>query len=107
MLNQILKNMNMRILEFKKTNHFLFIQWDRVIEDHLLYKVLPLVKCNRNQKDIIVVNPSFLKTRGVAKNNRASLILIIKEKLLITGYWCSDPIYLSKKETTANFQYLN
>jgi hypothetical protein len=99
--------MREQILEFTKTDHFLLSQWDRAIEDHLLYKVLPLVKCNRNQKDIIVVNPSFLKTRGVAKNNRASLILIIKEKLLITGYWCIDPNYLSKKETTANFQYLN
>lgn len=99
--------MRNQILNFYLTDHFLYRTWDRGIEKALLYKVLPFVNCHENQKDIVIVNPSFLKTKGATKNKRASLILIIKEKLLITGYWCRDPNYLSKKETSANFLYLN
>lgn len=33
--------MNKQILEFKKTDHFMFKQWDRNIDDKMLYSILP------------------------------------------------------------------
>jgi len=98
--------MKNKILEFKKTNHFLLSQWDRSIEDQILYKILPFVECTECDKDVVLVLPSFLKKRAIEKDEESCLVLIIKGSLIITGFWCYQPNYLFKKEKEAHFQVL-
>ena len=98
--------MSNRILEFIKTNHFLYSQWDRSIDDAMLYKKLPQVECNKCFKDVVVVMPSFLTKKGILKNERECLIIIFKNKLLLTAYWCDHPNYIFKKEKKGHFQIL-
>jgi hypothetical protein len=98
--------MNKSVLEFKKTDHFLHSQWNRSIDDKLLYKTLPFVDCTNYEKDVVIVWPSFLKTKGIDKGAENCLVLIVKKKLLLTGYWCDHPNYLFKKEKDAHFQLL-
>jgi hypothetical protein len=98
--------MKNRILEFRKTDHFLYRQWDRGIEDKILYKILPYVECTYYEKDVILIQPSFLKRKGL-KDEQNSLVIIIKGNFLISAYWCKDPNYLFKKEKNSHFQQLN
>lgn len=98
--------MNTKILEFRKTEHFLFCQWDRKIDDQMLYKILPYVKCTQCEKDVVLVLPSFLKKKNLGKDDNTCLILIMKRNLIITGYWCDHPNYLFNKEKGAHFQIL-
>lgn len=98
--------MTCQILEFRKTDHFLLSQWNRSIDDKLLYKVLPFVECTHCEKDIVLVLPSFLDKKGIAKDGETCLILIIKSNLILTGYWCDNPNYLFKKEKNVHFQVL-
>lgn len=99
--------MNKQILEFRKTDHFLFSQWDRSIDDQLLYKVLPFVECTKCCKDVIIVKPSFLKNRDIKARKNDCLIVIATYNVLITTYWCNHPDYLYNKEKNAHFQILN
>lgn len=72
---------------FSKTDHFVFRQWDRSIEDCIVAKVYPSVQCvSKNKKEVVFVMPSFLRQKGVSKDTKC-LILIIRGKYLITGYW--------------------
>ena len=98
--------MNKQILEFKKTDHFMFKQWDRNIDDKMLYSILPYVKCTKCEKDIVLVLPSFLKRKGLSIDDIQCLILITKRNLLLTGYWCDHPNYLFTKEKDSHFQLL-
>ena len=98
--------MTTQILEFKKTNHFLLSQWDRSIDDQLLYKVLPFVKCTKCEKDVVFVMPSHLQKKGIAKDDKQCLILVIKQKLLLTAYWCDHPNYLFNQKEIPHFQIL-
>lgn len=98
--------MNKQILEFRKTDHFLFSQWDRKIDDQMLYKILPFVECTECEKDVVFVLPSFLYIKGLRKDNKTCLILIIKKNRILTGYWCNHPNYLFKKEKNVHFQIL-
>lgn len=81
-------------------------QWNRSIDDQLLYKVLPYVECTKCEKDVVFVMPSFLKKKCMGKDDVKCLILIIKGKLLITAYWCDRPNYLFNKNEKAHFQIL-
>lgn len=98
--------MTTQILNFKKTDHFLHSQWNRSINDQTLYKILPLLECTSGKKDVIIASPSFLKQKGVSKNRHESLIIISKQNILLTCYWCHNPKYLYSTEPHINFQYL-
>jgi hypothetical protein len=98
--------MNRNLLEFKKTDHFLFHQWNRSIEDQMLYKILPFVECTKCEKDVVFVMPSFLSKKGMSKDDKQCLILVIKGNLLVTGYWCDHPNYLFNKKDKVHFQIL-
>jgi hypothetical protein len=98
--------MNKQILEFRKTTHFMFSQWDRSIDDQILNKILPYVECSECEKDIVLVLPSFLKRKGVARDDETCLVLIVKKNLILRGYWCDHISYLFSKEKNAHFQIL-
>ncbi len=98
--------MNSQLLEYRRTNHFLFNQWNRNIDDSILHKVLPYINCSKCEKDVIIVMPSFLKKKGVEKDDETCLILIAKKNLIVTGFWCDHPNYLFKKEKSSDFQII-
>lgn len=98
--------MTKQILEFKKTDHFMFSQWNRKIDDKTLYSILPFVECTKCEKDVVFVLPSFLIRKGISTDPNQCLILIAKRKLLLTGYWCDHPNYLFNKEKNSHFQIL-
>lgn len=98
--------MTTQILNYKKTNHFLFSQWDRSINDQILQKILPFLECISCKKDVIIVSPNFLKRKGIFRKGHESLIIITKQNLLITCYWCNHPDYLLSTEPYAHFQKL-
>jgi hypothetical protein len=105
--NNLINNiMTTKILDFRKTDHFLLSQWDRTIDDHLLHKILPFVDCTFCEKDIVFVMPSFLKKKKIIKNDKQCLILVIKHKSLITAYWCDEPNYLFNKKEAVHYQIL-
>ena len=55
---------------------------------------------------MVLVLPSFLKKKGVAKDDTHCLVLVVNYNRLLTGYWCNQPNYLFEKEGHAHFQIL-
>jgi hypothetical protein len=104
--NQFNSIMTTKILDFKKSDHFLHSQWDRTIDDQLLLKILPFLDCTFFEKDVVFVMPSFLKKKRVIKSDKLCLIIIIKQKLLVTAYWCDHPNYLFNKKEVVHYQIL-
>ncbi|WP_298393699.1 hypothetical protein [Flavobacterium sp.] len=98
--------MTTKILDFKKSDHFLHSQWDRTINDELLLKILPYVGCTFCEKDVVLVMPSFLKKNRVLKSDKMCLIIIIKQKLLVTAYWCDHPNYLFNNQDKVHYQLI-
>ncbi len=78
--------MNTTILNYKKTKHFMYRQWDRNITDHLLYRVLPLL--NETQPNIKVLFWVDLHKLKVPPPSRYSKLgLVIKNQVLISCFW--------------------
>lgn len=98
--------MTTQILGYRKTDHFLYRQWDRSIHDQILYKILPYIQCTNCTKDIIIVSASFLKRNGVKVKENKSLVIIASKNVLSTCYWCDYPEYLLIKEPYSHFQKL-
>lgn len=85
--------MNKKILEYRKTAHFLFRQWERGITDLLLYSVLPFASSKEKDTLILLVEKSVLSKNHKnlqVKNLKKYLALIIKEKTLNTCFWCQS-----------------
>lgn len=95
-----------QILDFYLSHHFMERGWDRNIDKIILYKLLPYVESCKSEKKLVVFTPSFYNAKGVKGKVNQCLVLIIKNKLIITGYWCDNPNYLFKKEREAEFQWL-
>lgn len=98
--------MTTQILNFRKTDHFLYSQWGRKIDDQVLYKVLPFVECTKCCKDVIIVRPTFLRRKGINAKSNESLVIIANRNILVTCYWCEHADYLYSKESYAHFQEL-
>lgn len=99
--------MKIRLLNFRKTDHFYFRQWDRNIDDQMLCKILPYVECSECVKDVIIAHPTFLRRRGINAKSNECLVVIISHNVLITCYWCNDIDYLYSKDAHAHFQELS
>jgi hypothetical protein len=98
--------MTTKILNFRKTDHFLYRQWDRKVDDILLGKILPYVNGKKNEKEVTIVFSSFLKKSKIKNKNNNCFILITKGAVILTCYWCDNPEYLYYKEKNAKFQIL-
>lgn len=98
--------MTKQLLEYHKTDHFMLSQWDRGIGDELLYKVLPFISEAKENKKIAIFIPSFLGTKGIDVPKKDCLVIVLKQKLLKTAFWCDHPNYLFLKEKDAAFQIL-
>ena len=95
-----------QILEFYLTHHFMLQGWDRSIDTSLLYKVLPVVSVSKEEKKLAIVTPSFLTQRGISIKANLCLVIVLKQKLLKTAFWCDHPNYLFKKEKNSDFQII-
>jgi hypothetical protein len=95
--------MDKRIFEFRKTNHFLYSQWQRKIADTDLKRILPFIHPDKELKSVAIIKPTFFERRNLFGGKEECLILIIKQTLLITIYWCFDPNYLFKTEKKVRF----
>ena len=95
-----------RILEFYLTDHFMLKGWDRKIDKSILYKLLPFVNSSAEDKKIVVITPAFYISKGIDGKTNQCLVLVLKQKLIITGFWCGHPNYLFKKDRGADFQWL-
>lgn len=80
--------------------------WDRSIDISALKKLLPYVIASNSEKKLIVITPAFYKTKGIEGKPHHCLVLVLKQKLIKTVYWCDHPNYLFKKERNAEFQWL-
>jgi hypothetical protein len=98
--------MRAQILEFYLSHHFMYQGWDRSIDKQLLYRLLPYVKLSESEKKIVVFTPSFYNSKNVTGKDGKCLVLVLKQKLIKTGFWCDHPNYLFRKEPKAEFQWL-
>jgi hypothetical protein len=98
--------MSNKILEFTLSHHFMLQGWDRSIDKPMLYKLLPHVEVSKADKKVVVFAPSFYTSKGIEGRANHCLVLVIKQKLLKTGFWCDHPNYLFKTERQADFQWL-
>ena len=98
--------MQNQILQFYLSHHFMLRGWDRSIDKPLLYKVLPFVECTKCEKDVVFLLPSFLQKKGIAKDDKNCLLLVLSGKLIVTAYWCKDPNYIFDKNDNPHFQLL-
>jgi hypothetical protein len=101
--------MNFPFMDFFLTHHAQYRLWDRSVEIELVNKIVTKLNIKQNQKTIVIAKPSFIGNLAPAKSKSESecFVLILKDKGLITTFWCSDPEYLFAKEgQTSNFKLL-
>lgn len=96
-------NMNNKICNFFKTDHFLFRQWDRGIEDLILENVLAQLKPPTDEL-IIIVSRGYLRKFSAKKTKE--LVIVAYGKSLITYYYC-DVSELFKKRNKVQYIFIN
>jgi len=80
--------------------------WDRSIDAQLLYKILPHVSVSNEEKKFAIITPSFLLDKGVSAKAKQCLVIVMKQKYLMTAFWCNHPNYLFRKEKKSEFQII-
>jgi hypothetical protein len=85
--------------KFYKTEHFLFRQWDRGIEDIIIDKIITQLKTSSKTKSIIIVSNNFFKKAGCKIKKNTNLIIVSKGKALLTLFFVDDLYaYLKSKK---------
>lgn len=80
----------MKRIDYQKTDHFLFRQWDRKLEDTCLVKILEKVDVYGKRKTILIISSKVLKEVGCCLRANENMIIIIKSNLLITFFVVKD-----------------
>ena len=96
-----------RILNFSKSDHFLERQWERSIDDASLKHSLKFIKTPKYKKEIMIIKPSFLKRFNLIHSNENSIVIVIKESILITCYWCSCIERVVRNEKNIRYQIID
>ncbi|MDD2386095.1 MAG: hypothetical protein PHP52_04870 [Bacteroidales bacterium] len=91
------------VANFKKTDHFLYRQWDRKIDDSLLEKILNKINENISSKTFVVVGNKLLKKFGLKVSNKANLIIVANTNLLITIFMVEDLYQYLKSQPKYDF----
>ncbi len=86
--------METKIHSFRKTDHFLYRQWDRNVSDELLKTVLKKVNSNTNNH-LIVISRNYLKRNGL--KIKCELFIKIKGNILITCFYSDFNCYFNRK----------
>ena len=95
------------VANFKKTDHFLYRQWDRKIDDSLLEKILNKINENISSKTFVVVGNKLLKKFGLKVSGRTNLIIVVKKNILITLFMVEDLYSYLKSNRTCEFIIIN
>ena len=74
----------------KKTEHFLYRQWDRGVTDTLLEKLLNNFKNKFKKKTLLIIGSNILKKYGEKVSNKKVLIIVLKKGVLITLFYVDD-----------------
>jgi hypothetical protein len=82
--------MTTKISRFQKTDHFLYRQWDRKIEDSVIDKALAKLNLNCKTKTHLIIGVKFLREMGVKASRKTNLIIVVKQNVLITLFPVSD-----------------
>ena len=99
--------MKTKTLKLKKTNHFLYRQWDRKIDDRLLEKILLKIDKKNSSKTFVVVGNKLLKKFGLKVSGRTNLIIVVKKNILITLFMVEDLYSYLKSNRTCEFIIIN
>lgn len=73
-----------RTRDFHPTDHFLYRQWDRGVEDSTVNAIIRYATPGSKEQTIIAF-PWFLRNHGEKTDN--CLVIIFKEKNIVTTYW--------------------
>lgn len=82
--------MDSKILEYHKTEHFMLRQWERKINDQILYRVLPIAS-SLPQEDLVLVAESKRYDKELGEKTVTSgkyIAVVIFQKCLVTCFWC-------------------
>lgn len=70
-------------IEYYKTEHFLYRQWDRGIDDATIEKITCKINNQSNKKSMIIAGAKLLKKTGVKVKRKTNLIIVSKGKVLL------------------------
>ncbi|MEA3452434.1 MAG: hypothetical protein U9Q83_11110 [Bacteroidota bacterium] len=76
--------------KFHKTDHFIYRQWDRGIEDVIIEKVTRKLNAVSKAKSMFVISSQFLKKAGLKVARKTNLIIFSKGKVLKTLFFVDD-----------------
>lgn len=75
--------------KFYKTEHFIYRQWDRGIDDDSIERIVKEIEpCNK--KSLIIIGSENFKKYGLGKSKNRNLIIIQKGKALLTLFFVKD-----------------
>lgn len=86
--------------KFYKTDHFKYRQWDRGIEDCIVDAVTSKLNILKT-KSTIIVSARFLKSLKLQISKNSHLIIVSKEKSLLTLFFVND-LYAYLKSLKGN-----
>lgn len=96
--------MNKQILNYRKTEHFLYRQWDRGISDDILSKLL--VFCPKDKPNLlVVVSREAIHQLGIKR--REELFIKLDKNLLITCYFGAFQEYLFSTRQEQDYLIIN
>lgn len=90
------------ICGFKKSDHFMYRQWDRGIPDELLRKVLPSLE--HSEKVLCIISKRALQ--NIDKEIDRELFIKINGKILITCFFEDFQVYRGVKKSQ-NYLIIN
>ena len=102
--------MKSTILQFHKTEHFLFRQWDRNIDDNILLKSLNALEEQPKGKNLIIVGANTInqwvkdaEIDAKYKSQLINLFIVLHDHTLITCFRGRFSHYQGRKD---NINYL-
>lgn len=100
---QIQKMKNNRIGRFRKTDHFMFRQWDRKIDESSLKLILKSIK-NLKPSTLYIISRKALRKLNIKSNG--ALFIKADNEVLITCYYgrIEDVLFISK--TRENYELI-
>jgi hypothetical protein len=90
--------MKTKISNYQKTDHFIFRQWDRKLEDACLIKILEKADFYGKKKIMLIIGNKVLKEADCRFRANENMIIIVRSNLLITFFVVKD-LYKYLKST--------
>ena len=94
--------MEVSILGYHKTEHFLFRQWERGVSDDLLKAVLPIKITS--EKQLLIVSRNII--RKYSKSCKTELLIKTDGNTLVTCFYCNFQEYFFNAKRVENFYFI-